>query len=102
MLCVTTATSYFVNLNKKQVYILPINNLVKHPQIYIKINNVLVHVKALKYIGVKISVISQKSLPDNCTLNKFPGKVFYLINSLNIIGSSQISIELKDNILTLI
>ena len=56
------------------------------------------HAKALIDTGATISVISQSSLPGNFILNKFPGKIFDLTNSLNIIGSCQIEIKLADKI----
>ena len=59
---------------KKQDHILAINTLEIQPQIYIKNNNG--HAKTLIDTGATVSVIDQKSLPDNCTLNKFPGKNF--------------------------
>ena len=55
------------------------------------------HAKELINTGAKISAISQKSLPDNYIFNKFTQIIFDLTYSINIIGSSQISIELKDN-----
>ena len=77
-----------------------VNSLIKQPKIYIKIN--YVHLKALIDTGATlVSVISQNNLPNSCTVNKYPGKIFDLTISLNIIGISQISVELKNNIIVI-